>query len=153
MPAGDLVSVLGDVDLFRGLSPKVLGQIAERAHQADYAPGTKVIVQGDSVEGFKAFSPGGVEMHVVLGGSARIDVFGETHTTLGPGTYFGEISLIDGRPRSADVVAGDDGLRTLALSKWTFDDLLEKHPEIAVPMLRVLAARLRADEEPRSDAG
>ena len=77
----------------------------------------------------------------------------QTHAVLEPGAYFGEISLIDGRPRSADVVAGEGGLRTLALSKWTFEDLLEKHPEIAVPMLRVLAARLRADEEPRSDAG
>ena len=92
-------------------------------------------------------------MHVVLDGTARVDVHGQTHAVLEPGAYFGEISLIDGRPRSADVVAGEGGLRTLALSKWTFEDLLEKHPEIAVPMLRVLAARLRADEEPRSDAG
>ncbi len=112
-----------------------------------------MIVQGDSVEGFKAFAPGGAEMHVVLEGTARVDVHGETHAVLQPGAYFGEISLIDGRPRSADVVAGEGGLRTLALSKWTFEDLLEKHPEIAVPMLRVLAARLRADEEPRSDEG
>ena len=152
MAGADLVSVLGGIDLFQGLTPKVLGQIAERGHEADYAPGTVVIVQGESVEGFKAFAPGGAEMHIVLGGSARVDVYGETHTVLGPGTYFGEVSLIDGRPRSADVIAGDDGLKTLALSKWTFEDLLEKHPEIAVPMLRVLAARLRADEEPRPDA-
>lgn len=153
MSGSDLVSVLSDVDLFRGLSPKVLGQIADRGHEAEYAPGTVVIVQGESVEGFKAFSPNGVEMHVVLSGSARVDVNGQTHTVLGPGTYFGEISLIDGGPRSADVVAGDDGLRTLALSKWTFEDLLENHPEIAVPMLRVLAGRLRADEESPADAG
>ena len=152
MAGADLVSVLGGIDLFQGLTPKVLGQIAERGHEADYAPGTVVIVQGESVEGFKAFAPGGAEMHVVLGGSARVDVYGETHTVLGPGTYFGEVSLIDGRPRSADVIAGDEGLKTFALSKWTFEDLLEKHPEIAVPMLRVLAARLRADEEPRPDA-
>ncbi len=153
MAGSDLVTVLGGVDLFHGLSTKVLGQIADRGHEAEYAPGTVVIVQGDSVEGFKAFAPGGAEMHVVLEGTARVDVHGETHAVLKPGAYFGEISLIDGRPRSADVVAGDDGLRTLALSKWTFEDLLEKHPEIAVPMLRVLAARLRADEEPRSDEG
>ena len=153
MGGSDLVSVLGGIDLFHGLSPRVLGQIAERGHEADYAAGTVVIVQGDSVEGFKAFAPGAAEMHVVLGGTARVDVDGRTHAVLGPGSYFGEISLIDGRPRTADVVAGDDGLRTLALSKWTFEDLLEKHPEIAVPMLRGLAARLRADEEPPADAG
>jgi CRP/FNR family cyclic AMP-dependent transcriptional regulator len=153
MGRSDLISILADVDLFRGLTPKVLGQIADRGHEADYAPGAVVIVQGDSVEGFKAFSPNGVEMHVVLSGSARVDVNGQTHATLGAGTYFGEVSLIDGRPRSADVVAGEEGLRTLALSKWTFEDLLEHHPEIAVPMLRVLAIRLRAVEESPADAG
>jgi CRP-like cAMP-binding protein len=103
-----------------------------------------VIVQGDSVTGFKAFSPSGVEMHVILEGNARVDIDGVTHNVLGPGDYFGEIALIDGKPRTADVVAEADGLRTLAITKWTFEDLLEKHPEIAVPMLRVLASRLRA---------
>ena len=139
-----LVSTLAEIDLFHGLSPKVLGRIAEGGHEATYAAGTTVIVQGDSVTGFKAFSPSGVEMHVILEGNARVDVDGVTHKVLGPGEYFGEIALIDGKPRTADVVAEADGLRTLAITKWTFEDLLEKHPEIAVPMLRVLASRLRA---------
>jgi len=60
------------------------------------------------------------------------------------------VSLIDGKPRSADIVAGDDGLTTLGLAKWTFHELLETHPEIAVPMLRVMTARLRAAEHPRA---
>ena len=139
-----LVTTLARVDLFHGLSPKVLGHIAEVGHEARYEPGTRVIVQGDSVAGFRAFSPAGVEMHVILEGRARVDVDGVTHNVLEPGQYFGEIALIDGKPRTADVVAEEGGLRTLAISKWTFEDLLEKHPEIAVPMLRVLASRLRA---------
>jgi CRP/FNR family transcriptional regulator, cyclic AMP receptor protein len=146
MPDSALVATLGQVDLFHGLSPRVLSRIASSGHEAHYDAGTVVIVQGESVAGFRAFSTAGVEMHVILEGDARIDVDGVTHTTLGPGAYFGELSLIDGRPRSADVVAGDGGLTTLALSKWTFDDLLEKHPEVAIPMLRVLASRLRAIE-------
>jgi CRP/FNR family transcriptional regulator, cyclic AMP receptor protein len=141
-----LVATLGEVDLFHGLSHRVLSHIAESGHEARYEAGHVVIVQGDSVTGFKAFSPAGVEMHIILEGRARVDVDGVTHTVLTPGKYFGEIALIDGRPRSADVIAEEGGLRTLALSKWTFDDLLEKHPEVAVPMLRVLAARLRAQE-------
>jgi CRP/FNR family transcriptional regulator, cyclic AMP receptor protein len=141
-----LVATLAAVDLFHGLAPKVLARIADSGHEARYDEGTVVLVQGDPVAGFKAFSPVGVEMHVVLEGHARVDVDGVTHTVLGPGQYFGEVALIDGRPRSADVVAAEGGLRTLALSKWAFDDLLEKHPEVAVPMLRVLAGRLRAQE-------
>ena len=44
------------------------------------------------------------------------------------------------------MVAGLDGLETFALTKWTFNDLLADHPEVAVPMLRVLTARLRRCE-------
>jgi len=143
-----LVVTLGEIDLFHGLSRKVLAHIADSGHEATYDAGTAVIVQGEAVTGFKAFSPSGVEMHVILEGNARVDVDGVTHTHLGPGQYFGEIALIDGLPRTADVVAEPGGLRTLALSKWTFEDLLEKHPEVAVPMLRVLASRLRQVEHP-----
>lgn len=144
--ADELVERLGGVDLFAGLSPRVLARIADSGHEAAYEPGSPVVVQGDSVAGYKAFSPGGVEMHVVLSGEARVDVNGAPVATLGAGDYFGELSLIDGAPRSADVVAGPAGLTTFALSKWTFEDLLETHPEVAVPMLRVLVARLRARE-------
>jgi CRP/FNR family cyclic AMP-dependent transcriptional regulator len=147
MSESALVATLAKVDLFRGLSSRVLSRIAESGHEARYDAGATVIVQGESVAGFRAFSPAGVEMHVILDGRARIDVGGVTHATLGPGEYFGELSLIDGAPRSADVLAADGGLTTLAISKWTFDDLLEKHPEVAVPMLRVLAARLRDVEK------
>ncbi len=115
-----------------------------------FAPGATVLSEGEEVSGFRSFSPKGVEMHVVLAGSATAGVAGVAHGTLGPGDYFGEVSLIDGKPRSADIVAGDDGLTTLGLAKWTFHELLETHPEIAVPMLRVMTARLRAAEHPRA---
>ena len=146
MTASEITTVLSGVDLFAGLPPKVIGQIAERGHEASYAVGVPVVVQGESVSGFKAFSPTGVEMHVILEGRARVDVDGVTHTVLGPGQYFGEVALIDGLPRTADVVPEEGGLRTFAISKWTFEDLLDNHPEVAVPMLRVLASRLRSQE-------
>lgn len=141
-----LAARLSTVDLFAGLSPRVISRIVESGHEATYAAGAPVVVEGESVAGFKAFSPGGVEMHVVLEGTAQVSVHGNPGPVLGPGAYFGELSLIDGGPRSADVVAGPDGLTTFALSKWTFEDLLDKHPEVAVPMLRVAVARLRALE-------
>jgi CRP/FNR family cyclic AMP-dependent transcriptional regulator len=144
--ADQLTAQLSEVDIFAGLSPRVLAKIASSGHEATYAPGTAVVVQGDAVTGFKAFSPTGVEMHVVLSGSADVLVNGNPGPSLTAGDYFGELSLIDGAPRSADVVAGPDGLTTFALSKWTFEELLEKHPEVALPMLRVVVARLRALE-------
>lgn len=143
----ELTATLAEVDLFRGLSHRVLSHIADSGSSAEYAEGTAVIVQGDSVTGFKAFSPAGVEMHVVLDGAARVLVNGEEVNRLTEGDYFGELSLIDGRPRSADIVADAGGLTTFALSRWTFEDLLDKHPEVAVPMLRVLCSRLRNVEK------
>lgn len=142
----DLVTVLEKVDLFHGLSRRVLRRIADAGREESYAPGSSVLAQGEEVGGFRSMSHRGVEMHVVLDGAAVSSVDGQVHVTLGPGDYFGEISLIDGQPRSADVTAGAEGLTTFALPKWTFNDVLEHHPEVAVPMLKVMVARLRAAE-------
>jgi CRP-like cAMP-binding protein len=142
----DVTARLGLIDLFQGLSPKVLGKVADAGKVTEFAPGAEVVAEGESVSGFKAFSSTGVEMHVIFGGGADVKVHGETVATLGEGAYFGELSLVDGQPRSAGVVAGASGLTTFAIPKWTFDALLTKHPEVAVPMLRVLCARLRRAE-------
>ncbi|MEO7981162.1 MAG: cyclic nucleotide-binding domain-containing protein [Sporichthyaceae bacterium] len=146
----EVVHVLEGVDLFEGLDHKLLVRIAEAGRRESFEAGTTVIAEGEEVGGFRSFSAKGVEMHVVLDGSAVASVGGVPHATLRRADYFGDVSLIDGKPRSADVVAGDDGLTTLGLAKWTFHELLAAHPEIAVPMLRVMAGRLRAAEHPRA---
>jgi CRP-like cAMP-binding protein len=146
MSTADLSARLGRIDLFQGLSNKVLGKVADAGKVADFAPGADVVSAGESVSGFKAFSSTGVEMHVILSGEADVMINGETVASLGDGAYFGELSLIDGGPRSAGVVAGQAGLTTFAIPKWTFDELLTKHPEVAVPILRVLCGRLRRAE-------
>ncbi len=63
--------------------------------------------------------------------------------SLGPGDYFGEISLIDRGPRMATVVA-DEPVTTLTLSSWSFMPLIERHPAIAKKLLLGLCNRLRA---------
>jgi CRP/FNR family cyclic AMP-dependent transcriptional regulator len=142
----ELVAALSGIDLFAGVPPKVIRRIADSGEREAYAGGATVISQGAAVGGFSAFALPTVGMHVVLEGNARVAVHGVEQVMLGPGSYFGELSLIDGEPRSADVVAAPGGLLTFAISKWTFETLLEEHPEVAVPMLRVLCARLRAQE-------
>ena len=64
---------------------------------------------------------------------------------LHPGDYFGEISLIDGGPRSATVQA-DVPMRTLSIASWEFKPLLEEHPAIARHMLVELCRKLRGAE-------
>jgi len=146
MSDDELVPHLSKVDLFDGLSNRVLRKIAEAGREETFEPGAVVLREGEEVSGFRSFSQRGVEMHVVLSGTATVAVGHEAHGTVGPGDYFGELSLIDGLPRSAEITAGPDGLRTFALTKWTFTELLDAHPELARQLLLVMVARLRASE-------
>lgn len=133
--ADDVVDELARVDLFAGLSRKELKEIAAGSREIDHAAGRTVIDEGNTALGF----------HLILDGRATVTTpRGETRQ-LGPGDYFGEISLVDGLPRSASVVA-DGALRTRYLNSSTFHSLLNKHPEIAKSLLAVLAKRLRALE-------
>jgi CRP/FNR family cyclic AMP-dependent transcriptional regulator len=147
MGADEIVPALEKVDLFQGLDHKVVRRLAEAGRVESFSPDETVLARGEPVSGWRAFSPKGVEFHVVLTGTATVILNGAHHGDLGPGDYFGELSLIDGEPRSADIVASTDGLTTFAISKWQFEELLEQHPQIAIPMLRVLTARLRAAEQ------
>lgn len=146
MSDDELVSQLAKVDLFDGLSQRVLRKIAAAGRVESFEPSAVVLQEGEEVSGFRSFSQRGVEMHVVLSGSAQVVVDHESHGTVNPGEYFGELSLIDGLPRSAGIAAGPDGLTTFALAKWTFTELLDQHPEIARQILLVMVARLRASE-------
>ena len=67
---------------------------------------------------------------------------GGTVATIGPGDFFGEMSVLDGRPRTASVIA--DGPTTcLALPTWDFEAVLRDEPSVAIAILRELAGRLR----------
>ncbi len=140
------VRFLESTDLFSGLSHRTLKKLVQAGAELRFPPGEKVTVEGESVAGARAFSERGVLFHLVLQGSADVRKGGTPIGTIGPGGYFGELSLIDGGPRTADVVAGPEGMTTFALEKWTFRTLLDEHPEIAFPMLSSMAAKLRAAE-------
>lgn len=89
----------------------------------------------------------GDALHTVLHGSVRIamtDATGDeaTLTVLGPGDSFGELSLLDGRPRSASAVA-TESTRTLAVTRADFHAWLGERPGAAVALLEALSLRLR----------
>lgn len=128
---------LGRVPLLADLSKRDLGRIASQGREVKHAPGHEVTEEGGRAVGF----------HLVLDGTAEVEIAAETRSTLKAGDYFGEISLIDGKPRMATVRAGADGMRTFALQAGEFSSILDKHPELARPLLLTLCGRLRDAEE------
>ena len=144
MDSNDISAVLGSVDIFRGLRPRVLKRLAQAGKVMEAPPGAEIIRAGESVSGFHAHSP--LHMHVILAGDATVRMNDQEIETLVVDGYFGDLALIDGQPRSADVVAGESGLTTWSLSKVGFDKVVKEHPEVLLPMIKVVVARLRRAE-------
>src|SRR3954469_14105625 len=80
------------------------------------------------------------------GGRGEVDGKGGAGEPLTVGEYFGDISMIDGLPRSATVVAGPDGLTTFALSALAFEPVVKENPDVAQALLKALTARIRSLE-------
>ncbi|MGD0259593.1 MAG: cyclic nucleotide-binding domain-containing protein [Verrucomicrobiota bacterium] len=147
----------------RGLDPRALrrikilagmtdGQLERFAQfvEVEKVPQWSVIVkQGDP----------GDTMYFILEGELRVrlNVLGKETllATLGAGDFFGDVSLFDQGPRSADVVANSDSL-VVKISAAAFDALAREAPEIATPFLRAvgrtLSARIRTDNKRYGDA-
>jgi CRP-like cAMP-binding protein len=132
MPTKKPRDMLASVPLFEGLSNKELVQIHRMGKEVDFAAGKVVVKEGGSAVGF----------HLILKGKARVTIRGRNRTTLGPGNFFGELSLIDRGPRTATVTA-ETPLRTLSLVSWEFIPLLERQPSIARKILVEMCRRLR----------
>jgi CRP/FNR family transcriptional regulator, cyclic AMP receptor protein len=128
----DRIEALRGVPLFSGFSEKDLHHVLEIAKEVSHPDGKMVVEEDASAVGF----------HLILAGTAEVLVGGKQVGTYGPGDYFGEMSLIDGRPRSASVIARD-GLRTLVVAQWNFDALTRDQPEMLHSMLVELCERLR----------
>jgi CRP-like cAMP-binding protein len=135
MPKPDAAQALGNIDLFRGLSKRDLAQVADMAKEIDFAAGQAMTEQGET----------GGRFYVLLDGEAEVTIGGDVVNTLKVGDYFGEISLIDGKPRTATIVARSP-VRTLSLSSWNFRPLLKQHPAIAEAVLVEMCNRLRQIE-------
>lgn len=133
MAKHDPVQMLAGVPIFEGLSKKDLSQIAGAAKQVTHRPGSVLAREGQS----------GVGFFMILDGTAGVQVGERQRRKLGAGDFFGEISLLDGGPRTATVTAETE-VTTLGLTPWDFKRLVENSPAIASKMLKVMAQRLRS---------
>ncbi len=135
MPAED--SLLAEVPLFQGLDPTERATLASAMHLRDFSAGERIFRRGDP----------GQALHVIAVGAVEISVDTTTGRKvllglLSPGDFFGELSLLDGRERTADAVAVE-ATRTVEIDREALEALFRKHPGAALDVLTVIGRRLR----------
>lgn len=128
------ITLLQRIPLFEGLSQRQLGQIARLADEADVPAGKRLATAGGV----------GREMFIIVNGEASVRTRKRT-VRLGAGDFVGEMSLIDGGLRSADVEAATP-MRLLVVSSRDFWSLLEAAPTLSRKIMQTLSRRLRDAE-------
>jgi CRP-like cAMP-binding protein len=127
------VEMLGKTTLWSGQGKEDLKSIVKLCKERSFEAGDKLVKKGDKGVGFYLILEGSVEVKA----SERLKL-----AKLGTGQFFGEMSLLDNEPRSADVIALEP-TRCLILNAQELNAIIESNPRIATSMLRELVRRLR----------
>jgi CRP/FNR family transcriptional regulator, cyclic AMP receptor protein len=123
---------LSQIWLFSTATAKERRVLHKALEEVTVTPG-RVLCEQDSI---------GREFFLIVSGTASVRHNNRKVRTLGPGQYFGELALIDRRPRSATVVSDTD-MDLLVLGQREFNSVLSTMPELSRKMLIAMAARLR----------
>ena len=129
------VNLIKSAPLFSECSRKHLNEIAEIADEIDLREGKELTTEGRP----------GREFFVLIDGTADVKRGNRRINQMGAGDFFGEISLITQRPRTATVVATSP-VRALVITDRSFRQLLEHQPEIQGKVMSAVAARLGPEE-------
>ena len=127
---------LGALPMFGGCSNRELRDVARIVDELQVEAGRVLMSQGDA----------GQEAFVIEEGTADVVRDGQLLATVGPGSYVGELALIDAGPRSATVIAMMP-MRVLVIGTREFSILLDEVPGLARRVLVSTARRLRAANE------
>jgi CRP/FNR family cyclic AMP-dependent transcriptional regulator len=133
--------VLRRIPLFASLPEAELRAFAPLLRERRLAKGSVILMQGDPGDALYLITSGQVKV-VLIGEDGREVIL----SVLGPGAFFGEMSLLDDEPRSAHVVAMDEAT-VLQLRREDFQARLRSSPEVAVAVLRELSRRLRRADD------
>ena len=144
-PRLDRRAILATHPFFQGLTPAVIDQLAAHAITRTVGAGTSIYAKGDPGNSLFAVVSGNVRVSV-----PSLDGKDTIFNLLGEGDVFGEIALLDGRPRSADVTAATD-CELLSISRREFLPLMQSHFEIALKLIELLCARVRKTSEQVED--
>jgi CRP-like cAMP-binding protein len=136
-PSGDArIRHLQRVPLFSGFEEADLRRIVELSRIAEVAAGTTITQIGEPGDSFFVIIDGTVTTRTPIGTGGQMK----------PGDFFGEMSLLDGEPRSATVVATTD-VRLLVVDRTHFWRLLEETPDLIRRILTILSRRVRRLEQ------
>jgi CRP-like cAMP-binding protein len=129
------IELLGNVSLFSECSKKELGQVASMMDERRVESGTELTREGDE----------GDEFFVVAEGLAEAVIGKKKVGSIKPGSFFGEMALLDQGPRVATVTAKLP-TRVLVLDAKGFGRVVRDSPSVAIKVMKTLAERLRALE-------
>ncbi len=137
MDQKEVVDALKAVALFGSLSPRFLNGIAKSCVEREFEAGETLVRQGNP----------GVGLFIIVSGKVKIVKTNESGERLelathGPGEVIGEMAVLDGANRTADVIAVEN-TTCLVLSSWDFRSFMEAHPEVALEILPVVVKRFR----------
>jgi len=131
---GKYEHLLHDASVISLFPDDVLARLTAGSAERAYGPGETIVRAGEP----------GEELYVILEGEVRVERDGRTRRTLGAGDFFGEIAVLTGGIRTADVVAAD-AVRCLAVPRDLLRQAVEAEPVVGWELLEVLAGRLRED--------
>ena len=124
--------LLVQVPLFSACSKKELQQLARKAEDRTVGAGTVLVREGEMGDAF----------YVIVSGQAEVDRSGDIVATIGPGSFFGDLALLDKAPRNATVTAKTD-MELIVLNQREFTTMLDEAGGFARKLLVGLAHRLR----------
>jgi CRP-like cAMP-binding protein len=131
---------LSTVPLFQGFSKRHLQRLAAQTDELSFEPREDIVEEGML----------GETLFVVLSGKGKVTRKGRKVGEVLPGDFFGELSALDGGPRTATVTA-ETPMRVLRLFRHTLVDLLRDEPRLILKLLDGIVRRIREIE--RHDVG
>ncbi|MDE0587068.1 MAG: Crp/Fnr family transcriptional regulator [Candidatus Marinimicrobia bacterium] len=132
---------LRNVPIFTALSDSDLNRIASKMVSRDYEKGQMILLEESTGETFFIITSGTVKVTRLSDDGREVIL-----ALLGESDFFGEMSLLDGEGRSANIVANEDA-EVMTLSRRDFLEYLETYPKIAIALLEELAVRIRKSDQ------
>ena len=129
------------VPLFSDLSKTSLKKITEKMVSRSYDKEKMILIEESAGETFFIISNGTVKITRMSDDGREVIL-----AILGEGDFFGEMALLDGEGRSANVVALEDA-EVLTLQRGDFLEILERFPKIAIHLLKELTTRIRHSDQ------